>query len=266
MKAIIKIKKNNYEVDFSKGNDISIPMIFNGEQPNTYNVNKAVSKPYKDGNFIGDTRKGGPCNFETYTLTPHCNGTHTECIGHITKERISILNSLKKELFASTLISIIPENSKENYYPILNENDKIISKKILEEKLTEIKPEFLEGLIIRTLPNKVKKKNRNYIENPPCFLSIDAMEYIVQLGVQHLLVDIPSVDRLFDDGILSSHNIFWKTKEKKFNEETINKTITEMIFVPNKISDGTYITNLQCAPFDSDASPSRPILYKIHGI
>ena len=40
------------------------------------------------------------------------------------------------------------------------------------------------------------------------------MEYIVSLGVKHLLVDIPSVDRLFDDGILSAHNIFWDTDNK----------------------------------------------------
>ena len=98
-------------------------MIFNGEQPNTYNVNKAVSKPYKDGNFIGDTRKGGPCNFETYTLTPHCNGTHTECIGHITNERISILSSLNEELLPSTLISVTPEKTSENYTPELNNDD-----------------------------------------------------------------------------------------------------------------------------------------------
>ena len=95
------------EINFSKGNDISIPLIFNLDQPNTYGVDKAISRPYKDGNFIGDTRKGGPCNFETYSFTPHCNGTHTKCIGHITDERIDILSSLKEEMIPSTLISVI---------------------------------------------------------------------------------------------------------------------------------------------------------------
>ena len=95
MKALIDTGGEKLEVDFSKGMDISIPLYFNGEQPNTYGVDKAISSPYQDGQFIGDTRKGGPCNFETYSFTPHCNGTHTECIGHITKERVSILNSLQ---------------------------------------------------------------------------------------------------------------------------------------------------------------------------
>ena len=80
MKAIIDIGLNQYSVDFSKKHDISIPLIFNGSQPNTYEVDIASSKAYEDGQFIGDTRRGGPCNFETYTLTPHCNGTHTECV------------------------------------------------------------------------------------------------------------------------------------------------------------------------------------------
>ena len=93
MKALLDIKGKNLEVDFSKGQDISISLLFNGDQPNTYNVGKAISKPYSDGQFIGDTRKGGPCNFETYSFTPHCNGTHTECIGHITDERVDILSS-----------------------------------------------------------------------------------------------------------------------------------------------------------------------------
>ena len=60
MKASIEIRNKKYAVDFTKGIDISIPLNFNGEQPNTYGVEKAASKPYLDGKFVGDTRKGGP--------------------------------------------------------------------------------------------------------------------------------------------------------------------------------------------------------------
>jgi len=70
------IDNKGYSLDFSKFHDLSIPINFNGEQPNTYGVDKAISTAYEDGKFIGDTRKGGPCNFETYSITPHCNGTH----------------------------------------------------------------------------------------------------------------------------------------------------------------------------------------------
>ena len=96
MKAKIEIGTKKYKIDFSNGIDISIPLNFNKDQPNTYGVDIATSKPYQDGQFIGDTRKGGPCNFETFSFTPHCNGTHTECIGHLTDKRVSILSSLNE--------------------------------------------------------------------------------------------------------------------------------------------------------------------------
>ena len=266
MKAEVEIGNKKYTVDFSKGIDIAIPIKFNGEQPNTYGVDKARTKPYQDGHFIGDTRKGGPCNFETYSFTPHCNGTHTECIGHITDERIDILSSLNEEMIPSTLISITPKPTTENYIPNLNAEDLVITKEDLELQLRDVNPEFLKGLIIRTFPNSESKKSRDYMKETPSFFSIDAMKYIVSLGAEHLLVDTPSVDRLLDEGNLSAHNIFWETKGKEFNQNTKNKTITEMIFASEDIKDGSYLLNLQVPAFVSDAAPSRPILYRVNDL
>lgn len=263
MKAVFEIGTSKYKIDFSKKYDISIPLIFNGNQPNTYGVEKAASKPYEDNQFIGDTRKGGPCNFETYTLTPHCNGTHTECIGHITQERINIIDSLNEEMIPSTLISITPRSSEEQYIPELHKENLVITKEDLIAELENISNDFLEGLIVRTLPNSENKKNQNYLKEKSSFFTIEAMEYIVNLGIKHLLVDLPSVDRLLDEGILSSHNIFWETKEKKFNPNAKNKTITELIFVPDAVENGCYLLNLQIPSFIADAAPSRPILYTI---
>ena len=264
MKAIIDIGSNQYSIDFSKKHDISIPLIFNGSQPNTYGVDIASSKAYEDGQFIGDTRRGGPCNFETYTLTPHCNGTHTECVGHITKDRINILESLNEEIIPATVISITPKYTKEKYKPNLNSNDLVITKEDLKLKLKNTNKEFLKSIVIRTLPNSENKKSQNYLKQESCFFSIEAMKYLVQLGVNHLLVDTPSVDRLLDDGHLSNHNIFWETEDKKFNDNAKHKTITEMIFVKDDIKDGSYLLNLQIPAFVSDAAPSRPILYMIN--
>ena len=264
MRTDIYIGHQKYELDFSKPKDLSIPIHFNGEQPNTYGVDRASSAPYKDGQFIGDRRKNGPCNFETYHITPHCNGTHTECIGHITKERIDVLSSLKDVMIPSYLISIKPEPTDESYSPDLKKEDLLITKELLQKKLNGVSKYFLRGLIIRTLPNLERKKSQDYMQHTPAFFSIDAMNYIREIGVQHLLVDIPSVDRLFDDGILSAHNIFWETREKKYNPKTKNKTITEMIFVENTILDGIYLLNIQIPAFVADAAPSRPIIFEIN--
>lgn len=264
MKAKISLKNIDFEVNFFEGNDISIPINFNGPQPNTYGVDLATSKAYEDGQFIGDTRKGGPCNFETYSFTPHCNGTHTECIGHITDERVSVLTSLNQEMIRSTLVSVTPRSTTENYTPDLNKDDLVITKEDLELKINDVNPAFLQGLIVRTIPNLENKNSRDYMKFAPAFFSIDAMEYIVSLGVDHLLVDTPSVDRLLDDGHLSAHNIFWETKGKELNKKAQNKTITEMIFAPSYLEDGAYLLNLQIPAFVSDAAPSRPIIYKIN--
>lgn len=104
------------------------------------------------------------------------------------------------------------------------------------------------------------------MKQEPPFISMDAMRYIVSLGVEHLLIDLPSVDRLFDDGELNAHHIFWNMKPGGHGVEEdskINRTITEMIYVDDQISDGSYLLNLQIAPFVSDASPSRPLLFPL---
>ena len=266
MRCSLKINNNLYHYDSSSFIDLSIPLNFDRTQPNYFGVEKATAVPYKSGNLIGATKQGGGCNFDVLTLIPHCNGTHTECIGHITNERIDILSSLNEEMIPSTLISVTPKNTTENYTPELNAEDLVITKQELENKLKGMAPEFLKGLIIRTLPNSESKKSRDYMKEAPSFFSIDAMEYIVSLGVEHLLVDTPSVDRLLDDGHLSAHNIFWETKGKQFNLNAKNKTITEMIFTSENIKDGSYLLNLQIPAFVSDAAPSRPILYKVNDL
>ena len=85
------------------------------------------------------------------------------------------------------------------------------------------------------------------------------MEYIVKKNIKHLMIDLPSVDRERDEGVLGGHNTFWNTKGKL----RMDATITELIYVPNKVKDGTYFVNIQIAPFENDASPSKPILYQI---
>ena len=124
----------------------------------------------------------------------------------------------------------------------------------------------MQALVIRTLPNDDSKKARNYMEHEPPFFSLEAMKYIVELGVAHLLIDLPSVDRLFDDGNLNAHHIFWNVAAGSHEADSkiaLQKTITEMIYVDHKTDDGSYLLNLQIAPFVSDASPSRPLLYPL---
>lgn len=271
MFIFIEINNQRYKVNSAEPLDISIPLEFYGAQPNAYGVEKAVSEPCEAESLIGDTRRGGSCNFEQITLIPHCNGTHTECVGHITHERISVRACLNDVFIPAVVISAEPENaedSNETYSIRLNKDDKLITKKSIENALSNLKSQIsnLDSLIIRTLPNSENKLTETYLENIPPFFSTEAMEFISELGVEHLLVDMPSIDRIYDEGKLANHRIFWNVEQGSFetNEESqINNTITELIYVSNEIEDGMYLLNLQIAPFVSDASPSRPILFRI---
>src|SRR6476646_11576184 len=108
---MISIDGVSRDIEFESFYDISIPLKFNGPQPNAFGVEPATSKACKYGDLIGDTRRGGSCNFEQVTFVPHCNGTHTECVGHITNERISIRECLTDAFVGATLISIEPEHT-----------------------------------------------------------------------------------------------------------------------------------------------------------
>ena len=257
MKTLFQIDGRDLEIDMSQPIDISIPLQFNGPQPNAYGVEPALSEPVKAGDLIGDTRLGGSVNFEQYTFIPHCNGTHTECVGHITNERISVRDCLRDVFVPAMLVSAEPQEKNGDF---------MITRESIEAAIAGGMPEC-QALIVRTLPNEDSKLAREYGEgNIPPYLTTDAMEFIVRRGVKHLLVDMPSIDRLFDDGKLVNHRLFWNVEPGTFemNENTrMNNTVTEMIYVPNEVPDGEYLLNLQIAPFESDCAPSRPLLFRL---
>ncbi len=239
--------------------DLSIPLRFDGPQPNAFGVEPATAEACEYGDLVGDTRRGGSCNFERVTFIPHCNGTHTECVGHITDERISVRDCLKDVLIKAVLVSVKPD--------VLDKGDAVISDTVLlRSGLVNDASHDGSALIIRTLPNDASKLSLRYDENniPPYF-SQDAMRLIVTYGFTHLLTDLPSIDRLFDYGKLANHRIFWNIEPGSVSTHTAMRmysTITELIFVPDEVADGEYLLNLQIAPFDADAAPSRPLLLR----
>ncbi len=250
--------------------DISIPLRFNGPQPNAYGVEPASAEACEYGELVGDTRRGGSCNFERYTFIPHCSGTHTECVGHITDERISVRKCLKDVFINAVLISVAPTSASN--LSLMSGDDQVITAEAVSEAFDSANLSLLDSdtaIIVRTLPNTDEKLTREYgtdnagaIKIPPYFTG-DAMRDIVERGFTHLLCDLPSIDRIYDDGRLLNHRIFWnlEPESRTTNSETrIASTITELIYVPNEVPDGRYLLNLQIAPFEADAAPSRPML------
>ena len=247
MIATIQYNSKKIKIDLSQPLDISIPLKGNSSNVNAWYIGPPKIAPEViDGDTIS-VEKGAVVNFNTITFNPHSHGTHTETVGHITEKVYSINKQLKQFFFLAEVVTVAPEKLGEDY---------IISKKQLQFALGNKKR---EAIVIRTLPNTKEKKSRQYSNTNPTYLLEDAANYLKFKEIKHLLIDLPSVDKEQDGGELLAHNAFWNTK----NKLRLDATITEFIYVSNKIEDGCYILNLQIAPFENDASPSKPILYKI---
>jgi arylformamidase len=249
MKITLTHAQDTWQADLEQPIDISIPLRENGV--NCFYAPPLSYEPVKAGNFIGDTRQGGVVNFMNVRINPHGNGTHTECVGHIALERLSINECLKKFHFLAQLVSIYPQKTVTG--------DRIIFKIQLQEALGATPP---EAVIIRTMPNDDHKLHTNYSGSNPPYLDAEGVAWLAQKGVQHLLVDIPSVDRAEDGGQLLAHKAFWNYPHATRK----NSTITELIYVPNFVKDGLYLLQIQIAGFEIDVSPSKPILYAIQSL
>ena len=249
----MKAKIQNFEIDLSKPLDISIPLTNTDANPIAWYIEKPEIEPVKFGDWIGKVSEGSSTNFNNIFFNPHGHGTHTECLGHITRDFYSINQCLKQFFFLAELISIELENRN---------GDKIITKEQIEKALNGKTP---EAIIIRTLPNLDSKKHKNYSKTNPPYLLEEAAKFIREIEIKHLLIDLPSVDREEDEGRLLAHKAFWNVKNvNELNSDArLDCTITEMIFVDDTIKDGSYILNLQIASFENDASPSKPVLFKI---
>jgi kynurenine formamidase len=252
---LAKIQHNNqtFEVDLSKPIDISIPLTNTDENPIAWYIEKPEIEPVVFGEWTGSVKQGASTNFNTVFFNPHGHGTHTECLGHITREFYSINQSLKNFFFLSELISVQPE---------LQGEDLVITKNQLEKGLNGKTP---EAIVIRTIPNLEAKKHLKYSNTNPPYLDEAAARFIRESEIKHLLIDLPSVDKEHDEGKLLAHKAFWNVADvNNLNADVrLDCTITEMIFVSNQVKDGSYLLNLQIASFENDASPSKPILYKI---
>jgi len=247
MRTKVEIQGQKFTMDLSKPIDISIPLSGSSQNPSAWYLSPPEISPVIMDNFVGSVKDGASTNFNTIVFNPHAHGTHTECIGHITKDFHGIGDALKEFHFICELITL---------EPISYQGDLVITKGQLSKALLGKKP---TAVILRTLPNEKGKLSRQYSHTNPAYLLEDAALFLRQIGVKHLLIDLPSVDKEKDGGALLAHKAFWDFH----GDQRLDATITEFIFVPNHIKDNTYFLNLQIVSFVNDASPSKPVLYEL---
>ncbi len=272
MKLTIELGNCSYAVNLGHPISVAIAQTFDQYQPNHFSADFATKAPMQVDGFIGDTEQGGSCNVNELNFNPHCNGTHTESIQHIcdasAELSLAIGEITPPALMPCTLISVTPTpamNTQDEYTPSFQQGDQVITRAQLDEHLANIDNEQLQSVAIRTLPNSLAKKSQVYDQaNQPAFFTREAIQYLNERGVEHLLVDLPSIDRLHDDGLLTCHHLFWQVIEGQHQPTTyslINKTITELAFFDDQLDDGFYFINLQLTAFENDATPSKPVFY-----
>ena len=255
-----------YSADLSDPLSIAVPVDFDGVQPNHFGARRAHARPLEAGGFVGDVRAGGTVNCEVVELTPHCNGTHTECVGHVTSDRISVHDVLRGGLHLARLVSVRAERVPpgETRDPDARPEEPVVSARALGEALASL-PGPSEALILRTLPNDASKLARSYQgEAPAPYLTVEAARRLVADGVHHLVCDLPSIDRAMDQGRLAAHRVFWGLppgSQRVHDAARRDATITELAWIAPTVRDGWYLLDLQLPAFMMDAAPSRPLLY-----
>lgn len=255
----LRISDTDFRVRWDKAVDLSIPLQFDGPQPSHFDAAAAGAAPMRAGDFVGDTRLGGSCNAQVVTLNAHCNGTHTECIGHVCDERVAIRDLAPDAPQLALVLSVTPQ--------LQADGDLCIAADDVAALLGSHPDLPYTALVLRTLPNAAEKLHRVYADSTQVpYLSAATADLIVTHGIQHLLVDVPSIDRLHDGGSLTAHRIVWGLEAGASSAAAAARpsaTVTEMIFVPDSVADGQYLLDLQVAPFVSDAAPSRPLIYPL---
>ena len=251
MKLTLEKDGRRYSFQTEKGMDLSISL--NPKGPRAWYVEPMRIEPVRTDQFLGSVAEGGAVNFRDIYFNPHGHGTHTENVGHIIDTDFPVINSIHSSHYMAKLITVrLNQDSTKDVSQDASQGDWVVSEESLEGFDLKV-----EALIIRTKPNDHSKMQRQYSGTNFPYLTIGAMQRIVDAGVQHLLIDLPSVDREEDGGALVAHHLFWNVP----SNPNFQKTITELIYVPNEIEDGTYVLNLQVSNFANDAAPSRPMLF-----
>lgn len=249
---------NRWVIDTEKSIDLSIAVdCQKHDGAKAWYIDPPRKSPVRMGDWVGSVAQGGSVNFNDLMLNPHAHGTHTESLGHISPEEDSV-EGLFKEFFFEALVVSVPAAPNEGISR-QSLQDRIDFVLQANERTNGFWGAASKALILRTLPNELEKLSANYDHKGWPFLSADAAQFLADIGVMHLLIDTPSVDPEKDQGALLAHKAFWQWPEHPRQ----SATITEFIYVPNKVNDGPYLLELQTAAIVNDATFSRPLIYAL---
>ena len=259
--AWIALDGRQLGIDAANPVSIALELDFTGPQPRHFGAPPASARPFESGGFKGSVARGASCNCDVLTLIPHCNGTHTECVGHLTRERLDVTRIAPFGFVPALLVSVAPQpaaDAGETSAPQPQAGDLLITRRAIERAWSAELPFKPLALVIRT-------RSDHSAETPP-YLSQEAALLLLERGIRHLVVDVPSIDRSHDEGRLTAHRIFFglpRGATELARATRANATVTELASVPEGLRDGPYLLELQLPALSGDAVPSRPLLYPL---
>jgi arylformamidase len=269
LNAQLRVGDLEVRIDLSRPFDLSVELDFQGPQPRHFGAPRAGSQPYSVPGFPGSVARGAGCNCDSITLIPHCNGTHTECAGHLTREPLHAQRVVPRGLLPALLLSANPtpaDQTPESSDPAPQAGDSVLTRRALQAAWPTDLPFEPRALVIRTLPNEPTKRTRDYSDITPPYLTREAARYLVERGIEHLVVDLPSIDRAHDEGRLTAHRLFFGLPPGETALARAARsacTVTELAYIPDEAVDGPYFLQIQVPAINGDAVPSRPLLYPV---
>jgi arylformamidase len=269
MPATIGIGGRRFRAELGAGHELAIALDFDGVQPRWFDAPPPSSAALAGEGFSGRVASGASCNCSTFTLTPHCDGTHTECAGHLTREPLAVRTVVPLSPVPALLLSVTPvaaAECPEGTRPAPLPADRLVTAAALAAAWPASLPFEPRALIVRTLPNPPAKRRRDYRAEPAPFLSLPAAQLLVERGIEHLVLDLPSADRAADGGLLSAHRAFFGLPAGSTSLAAVARpqcTITELACIDDAVADGCYLLMLQLPALGGDALPSRPVIYPV---
>ena len=245
-------------VDFGAATSLAMELDFGGTQPQHFGAPPARSTPFRIGDFEGEVARGASCNCSSITLIPHCNGTHTESVGHLTIGFRPLHEFVPISPIPALLLSVDlvdAADTPEESQPLPQAGDRLLTREALLRKWPATLPFAPRALLLRTMPAVPGESN-------PPFLTRQAATEIVSRGIEHLVLDLPSADRTRDEGHLTAHRIFFGLPVAVTDARLATRghcTITELAVFPARLPDGPCALQLQVPAFTGDAVPSRPV-------
>ncbi len=258
MNAVLQIGTREVVVDLSHPLSLARVLDFEAPQPRHFGAPAATAQAYSAPGFSGSVSSGASCNCSVISVIPHCNGTHTECAGHLTLERLDAYRIVPAGLVPALLISVLPvaaADTSETSDPAPRPGDFLITRSAIERGWSVNTPFAPQALVIRTGGAPVLP-----------YLTREAAEAIAERGIRHLVIDLPSLDREHDDGKLTAHRVFFGLPAGATSLQRVARpdaTVTELAHIPADVAVGHYVLELQVPAWAGDAVPSRPLLYAV---